>query len=81
MKSPLSSPFTSDPFASKEPSPTSPPSAYLCCDIPQLEKPEDTSVLKTVFYCDSPALKYSKSALDSPQGTGIVDPKSLPKKV
>ena len=35
----------------------------------------DTSVLKEAFYTDTPALKWSKAALDSPMGTSIANPK------
>jgi len=34
-----------------------------------LNQPEDTAVLKTIFYAESDALKGSPAALDTPNGT------------
>ncbi len=46
------------------------PTAKSCGDhfgVPQLNKPEDTSVLKTVFYDESDSLKGAKPAkLETP---------------
>jgi len=44
-------------------------------ETPQLRESADTSVLSTVFYADTDALKWSKAALDSPMGTAIPNPK------
>lgn len=81
MPSPLNTPFKSDPFASKTPSPTECSNGTLRSGVSQLDMPEDTEVLKTVFYQDADSLKWKNEALSSPMGTGIVNPNSMPKKV
>lgn len=70
-KSPLNSPFTGD--IKPAPSPNSGSCNHLeHTGVSDLAMPSDTSVLKEAFYCDSPSLKWSKGALDSPMGTAIV---------
>ena len=41
----------------------------------ELKKGGDTAVLSQTFYADTPALKWSPAALDSPMGTSIPNPK------
>lgn len=63
-KSALTGPFSGD--VKSAPSPTQGPKAANACE--DLNKPEDTSVLHTVFYVDEPSLKasVSKAKLESP---------------
>lgn len=60
----LSGPFSGD--VKSAPSPTQGPKASNAC--PVVGKPEDTSVLHTVFYEDQPGLdaKVSRAKLESP---------------
>lgn len=64
MKSPLTSPFNGD----VKPAPS--PTEKSCGDhfgVSQLNQPEDTSVLKTVFYDESESLKGAKpSKMETP---------------
>lgn len=62
----LNGPFSGD--VKSAPSPT----AVSCgnkFETSQLNQPEDTSVLKTVFYDETENLKGSPAALDTPHGT------------
>lgn len=62
----LTGPFNGD--VKPAPSPTE-KSCGNKFGVTELNKPEDTSVLKTVFYDESDALKGSPIALETPNGT------------